>query len=89
MRSYAAVQENHTVPNHVNSIPVLLSTLIPWVFEVQLLMQIIINRIAIIAENQTTIRKLKWGTAAGITCINVAVFCIWLPSQTTPPVNDT
>ena len=60
-----------------------------WVFEIQLLMQIIINRISVIAERQDTIRLLKWGTAGLITAINIAVFCIWIPAHMNPPVNDT
>lgn len=52
-------------------------------------MQIIINRIAVIAESQKTIRLLKWGTAATITAINIAVFCIWIPAHTVPPANQT
>jgi hypothetical protein len=47
-----------------------------WVFEIQLLMQIIINRIALIAEHRSTVRNLKWGTVVLITGINIAVFII-------------
>lgn len=68
--------------------PVLFFLLLCWVFEIQLLMQIIINRIAVVAENQQTISRLKWGTAAIITVINIAVFCIWIPSHTVPPSSD-
>lgn len=52
-------------------------------------MQIIINRIAIIAENRKTIRNLKWGTAVFITLINIAVFCIFIPAHTIPPASQT
>lgn len=69
------------------SVPVLFSILFLWVFEIQLLMQIIINRIALIAEHRSTVKKLKWGTAVLITCVNIAVFCIWIPSHTIPPVS--
>ena len=51
-------------------------------------MQIIINRITILADNRDTMKKIKWGTAGFITCINILVICIWLPSQTTPPVSQ-
>lgn len=70
-------------------VPVLFSILFLWVFEIQLLMQIIINRISIISESQATIWRLKWGTALIITLINIAVFCIWIPAHTIPPVNQT
>lgn len=52
-------------------------------------MQIIINRIALIAEYRSTVRKIKWGTVAIITAINIAVFCIWIPAHTVPPVSQT
>ncbi|KAB2100529.1 hypothetical protein AG0111_0g11226 [Alternaria gaisen] len=71
------------------TVPVLFFILFFWVFEVQLLMQIIINRIALIAEHRSTIRNLKWGTVILITAINIAVFCIWIPSHTVPPVSET
>ncbi|KAL2211649.1 hypothetical protein CC79DRAFT_1317741 [Sarocladium strictum] len=71
------------------SLPVLLFILIFWVLEIQLLMQIIVNRVAIIAESQTTVRYLKWGTAGVITAINIAVFIIWIPSHLNPPVSQT
>ncbi|KAK4092421.1 hypothetical protein Purlil1_3042 [Purpureocillium lilacinum] len=70
------------------TVPVLFCILCLWVLEIQLLMQIIINRIAIIAEHRSTIFKLKWGTAFAITCINIAVFCIWIPAHTVPPVSQ-
>ncbi|RSL89779.1 hypothetical protein CEP51_001070 [Fusarium floridanum] len=69
------------------TVPVLFFILFFWVFEVQLLMQIIVNRISIIAEHRSTIFKLKWGTALIITLINIAVFCIWIPAHTVPPAS--
>ncbi|KAH4918762.1 hypothetical protein HBI23_212410 [Parastagonospora nodorum] len=71
------------------SLPVLFFILFFWVFEIQLLMQIIINRIALIAEHRSTVTRLKWGTVAVITIINIAVFIIWLPAHTVPPVSET
>jgi hypothetical protein len=59
-----------------------------WVFEIQLLMQIIVNRIALIAEHRNTIRNIKWGTVIVITAINIAVFAIWIPAHTVPPVSQ-
>ncbi|KAH7153942.1 hypothetical protein DER46DRAFT_638023 [Fusarium sp. MPI-SDFR-AT-0072] len=71
------------------TVPVLFFILFFWVFEVQLLMQIIVNRISIIAEHRSTIFKLKWGTAITITLINIAVFAIWIPAHTVPPASQT
>jgi hypothetical protein len=73
----------------LNSVPIFFFILFFWVFEIQLLLQIIINRIAIIAESQRTIERLKWGTAIVVTCINVAVFCIFIPAHVDPPVSQT
>ncbi|KAI5928133.1 hypothetical protein F4810DRAFT_706027 [Camillea tinctor] len=71
------------------NVPLLFFILVFWVFEIQFLMQIIINRIALIAEKPQTIQRLKWGTAIVITMINIAVFCIFIPSHLVPPVNQT
>lgn len=51
-------------------------------------MQIIINRIALIAEHRNTVRNIKWGTVVVITAINIAVFCIWIPAHTVPPASE-
>jgi hypothetical protein len=49
-------------------------------------MQIIINRIALIAEHRKTVRNLKWGTVILITAINIAVFVIWIPAHVANPI---
>lgn len=72
-----------------HSVPVLFFILFFWVLEIQLLMQIIINRIAILCETQETVRKLQIGTAVVISTINIAVFCIFIPAHLEPPVNQT
>ncbi|MCJ1383869.1 hypothetical protein MMC17_006983 [Xylographa soralifera] len=59
-----------------------------WVFEIQLLMQIIINRITVVVEDRRFAIKVKWGVAVLITCVNIAVFCIWIPSHQDPPVSQ-
>ena len=41
------------------SVPLFFSILFLWVFEVQLLMQIIINRIAVVVDDRRLVRKLK------------------------------
>lgn len=70
------------------TVPVLFFFLFFYVFEVQLLMQIIVNRIAIIAETQETVQRVKWTTAGVITTINIVVFCIWIPAHRDPPVSE-
>lgn len=70
------------------TVPVLFVFLILYVFEVQLLTQIIVNRIAIIAETHEVVQKVKWGTTVVITIINIAVFCIWIPAHRDLPVSQ-
>ncbi|KAI1774328.1 hypothetical protein F4818DRAFT_419642 [Hypoxylon cercidicola] len=70
------------------SVALLFFILLCWVFQIQLLMQIIINRIGVISENQRTILKLKYGTFVIITLINIAVFCIFIPAHLVPPVSQ-
>ncbi|KAI5198976.1 hypothetical protein AUEXF2481DRAFT_3335 [Aureobasidium subglaciale EXF-2481] len=68
---------------------VLFFILFCYVFEVQLLLQIIINRIAIIVERRTMASKLKWTTAVVISVINIMVMCIWIPAHMTEPPSQT
>ncbi|PVH95910.1 hypothetical protein DM02DRAFT_475956, partial [Periconia macrospinosa] len=68
------------------TVSVLFFVLVSWLIQIQFLMQIIINRIGLIAEHRRTINRIKWGTAAFITLINIAVFIIWIPAHTIPPV---
>ncbi|KAI0602687.1 hypothetical protein F4775DRAFT_150225 [Biscogniauxia sp. FL1348] len=66
------------------TVPVLFIILALWVFEIQLLMQIIINRIAVISDSGKTISRMKWGTVAIISIINIMVFIIWIPAHLSP-----
>ncbi|KAM5348578.1 hypothetical protein ACJ41O_008402 [Fusarium nematophilum] len=52
-----------------------------WVFQIHCIMQIIINRISLLAVSPTTVRRLKWGTFAILVAINISVFCIWIPAR--------
>lgn len=51
-------------------------------------MQIIINRIGVIAESKATVRKIKWGTIVIITLINISVFVIWIPAHLAVPPSE-
>lgn len=44
-------------------------------------MQIIINRIAILSVDRTTVFRVKWGTFALLILINISVVCIWVPAN--------
>lgn len=52
-----------------------------WALQVQFLLQIIINRCAILVSDHRFVFKLKWGVAALITAINISVYCIWVPAR--------
>ncbi|KAF8852934.1 hypothetical protein BDZ45DRAFT_93963 [Acephala macrosclerotiorum] len=52
-----------------------------WSLQVQFLLQIIINRIAIIDTNVRRIKLLKYSVAAVVTAINISVYCIWIPAR--------
>ncbi|KFA55134.1 hypothetical protein S40293_08675 [Stachybotrys chartarum IBT 40293] len=52
-----------------------------WIFQTQCILQIIINRIALITVNKARIRRLKWAVFIVVLLINIAVACIWIPSR--------
>lgn len=47
----------------------------------QLLLQIIINRVRIISADSRKGRMLMMVTAVIVTLINISVFCIWMPAR--------
>jgi len=52
-----------------------------WVFQTQCIIQIIINRIALLVRDQSRIRRMQWATIALMGCVNISVYCIWIPAQ--------
>lgn len=52
-----------------------------WAFQVQLLPQIIANRVALIMTNKRKAAYLKWGLAATITPICIVVYYIWITAH--------
>ncbi|KAF9701192.1 hypothetical protein EKO04_001073 [Ascochyta lentis] len=58
-----------------------MSILLSWSIQVQLLLQIIINRVRIILADKRKGRFLLTGTAIIVTLINISVFCIWIPAR--------
>lgn len=52
-----------------------------WVVQIQLLPQIIVNRICFILQDKRKGRRLIILTATVITTINISVFCIWIPAR--------
>ncbi|OAG02031.1 uncharacterized protein CC84DRAFT_1051733, partial [Paraphaeosphaeria sporulosa] len=58
-----------------------MSILLLWSVQIHLLLQIIINRIRIILYDRTKGRAMVIGVASIILCINISVFCIWIPAR--------
>ncbi|PNH48263.1 hypothetical protein VD0004_g168 [Verticillium dahliae] len=52
-----------------------------WALQVQFLLQIIINRCAILLHDKSHVWRLKYGVAFLITAINISVYCIWVPAR--------
>ncbi|KAK2023760.1 hypothetical protein LX32DRAFT_697656 [Colletotrichum zoysiae] len=57
------------------------SILTTWALQVQFLLQIIINRCAILLNNPKHSWRLKVGVAVLITAVNVSVYNIWIPAR--------
>ncbi|KAJ6514918.1 hypothetical protein C8R47DRAFT_496325 [Mycena vitilis] len=63
------------------------SILVLWSLQVQILLQIIVNRICILLRTDRERNILKYGIAGIILVINISVFNIWLPAKL--QINET
>jgi hypothetical protein len=52
-----------------------------WALQINLLLQIIINRIRIILLDRKRGRILVISVAVLIVALNISVFCIWIPAR--------
>ncbi|GJN69810.1 hypothetical protein PLICBS_003862 [Purpureocillium lilacinum] len=52
-----------------------------WSIQIQLLMQIIINRIALLMVPATGAYRLKWGVFLLLLLVNISVLVIWIPAR--------
>ncbi|RSL50768.1 hypothetical protein CEP53_008695 [Fusarium sp. AF-6] len=52
-----------------------------WAVQIQTLLQIIINRISILMVVRQNAWKLKLGVFLTLLCINISVFCVWIPAR--------
>ncbi|KAJ4183227.1 hypothetical protein NW759_017091 [Fusarium solani] len=52
-----------------------------WALQVQFLLQIIVNRCAILVHDRKFVWRVKYGVAFLITTINISVYCIWIPAR--------
>ncbi|RSL98988.1 hypothetical protein CEP52_009976 [Fusarium oligoseptatum] len=52
-----------------------------WSMQIQFILQIIINRIALLLPSKRGVNKIKWGVAIIVSLINLSGFCIWIPAR--------
>ncbi|KAL1595900.1 hypothetical protein SLS60_009590 [Paraconiothyrium brasiliense] len=52
-----------------------------WSIQLQLLLQIIANRISLILPSRSDGRRLRLGLFLGILLLNISVYCIWIPAR--------
>ncbi|OAG00646.1 uncharacterized protein CC84DRAFT_320513 [Paraphaeosphaeria sporulosa] len=52
-----------------------------WSIQLQLLLQIIANRISLILPSRSDGRRLRLALFLGILLINISVYCIWIPAR--------
>ncbi|KAH7103646.1 hypothetical protein BKA62DRAFT_47323 [Auriculariales sp. MPI-PUGE-AT-0066] len=55
--------------------------LMAWAIQIQLLLQIIINRICILLDSKRERRLLKWSVAGLMSLLIITTYCIWLPAK--------
>ncbi|RGP75489.1 hypothetical protein FSPOR_597 [Fusarium sporotrichioides] len=67
--------------------PVFFVLIMLWCIQIQALIQIIINRIAILMVNRQNAKWLKIWSFLIILCINISVIMIWIPARL--QINDT
>jgi hypothetical protein len=57
------------------------SLVLLWSIQIHLLLQIIVNRIRVIMHDRAKGRAMIVGVALFVFCINVSVFCLWIPAR--------
>ncbi|KAH7062358.1 hypothetical protein B0J12DRAFT_235465 [Macrophomina phaseolina] len=55
--------------------------LVLWVIQIQVILQIIVNRVGLLVPDKDRVRNMKWFVGIYVGIINVSVFCIWMPAQ--------
>ncbi|EKD14609.1 uncharacterized protein L3040_000133 [Drepanopeziza brunnea f. sp. 'multigermtubi'] len=69
---------NGTIPDSFTFFFIILTT---WALQVQLLLQIIVNRVSLLLVDQRQALRLKICVAVLTTAINISVYCIWIPAR--------
>lgn len=54
---------------------------VAWSFEIQALLQIIINRVSLLIIDKRKAAYITWGVAFIMTLINISVFIVWIPAR--------
>ncbi|KAJ2984749.1 hypothetical protein NUW58_g5897 [Xylaria curta] len=52
-----------------------------WAFQIQCIMQILVNRISLITRDQRKVNRLKWTVAGVLLLVNFGVYIIWIPAH--------
>ncbi|KAL9943487.1 hypothetical protein ACHAPW_009129 [Verticillium nonalfalfae] len=65
----------------MSSFEVFFLALVFWSVQVQCLMQIIVNRIALLMHDPAQTTRLRWGVFLLLLAVNVSVFCVWIPAR--------
>lgn len=60
---------------------ILIGSVFLWCIQIQALIQIIVNRIAILMVDRRKAKWLKIWSFVIILCINISVFTIWIPAR--------
>ena len=53
-------------------------------FQTQLLLQIVANRVGLIMVDRRKARLIKWVLFIFVLAVNISVFCIWVPAHQIP-----
>ncbi|KAF2811140.1 uncharacterized protein BDZ99DRAFT_570400 [Mytilinidion resinicola] len=61
--------------------PTFFFILVLWVFEIQFILQILVNRVSLITRKDSKVEYIRWGTVGIISIIEISVFCIWIPAH--------
>ncbi|KAF2649543.1 hypothetical protein K491DRAFT_668773 [Lophiostoma macrostomum CBS 122681] len=67
--------------NIPRSFAFLFGSLSLWVFQTQLLVQIIANRVSLVMVDKRKAKHLKIGLAVAVGLVNISVYCVWLPAR--------
>ncbi|KAI0017734.1 hypothetical protein F4780DRAFT_795793 [Xylariomycetidae sp. FL0641] len=52
-----------------------------WATQIQCILQILMNRVSLIAPSKSHVRLLRIGSFLVVAAINISVFCIWIPAR--------